>query len=162
MLMDVDCIVRGNISPVAKVDGDVGIVVLATNKRHGKKWRHWVAMECSSRVVAFGPTDGARRFAKAWADQIERSHVNHDEHSMAWAFLSCPDVDFAYIPRDYSGRELAKLPDAVIAHDSAHDKDRRHERGRLRQLMRAIERPFRTGRTSAGKVHAEVAILSKA
>jgi hypothetical protein len=49
----------------------------------------------------------------------------------------------------------------VIVHDSAHDRQRRHERGRFRQWRRAIERPFRTGRTSSGKVHAELSVLSK-
>jgi hypothetical protein len=162
VLMDVDCIVRGDIAPVAAISGDVGITVLARNMRKRREWRHWIATEASSRVVVFRPTEGARAFLRRWADQIERSHVNHDEHSMVWAFLASPDVSFSYIPQTYSGREASKLPDGVIVHDSAHDRQRRHERGLIKHLLRMIERPFRTGRTSAGKVHAELSVLSKA
>lgn len=97
---------RGYIEPVAQIRGDVGIVVIARNVRRRRRWAQWLAVECSSRVVVFRPTDGARSFARTWADTIETSIVNHDEHSMAWAYLSSPGVHFDYIPQEYSGREL--------------------------------------------------------
>jgi hypothetical protein len=93
VLMDVDCIVRGDISPAVKTVGDVGIVVTAQNAPKGRRARqHWVTFETSSRVVVFHPTHGARRFAQAWAQQVERGELEHDEHSMAWAFLRCQTV----------------------------------------------------------------------
>jgi hypothetical protein len=75
VLMDVDCIIHGDIAPVTRIAGDVGIVVIAQNvRRRGKKrWAHWLAVECSSRVIVFQPTEGARAFVKTWADTIERS-----------------------------------------------------------------------------------------
>ena len=33
ILMDVDCLVRGDIEPVTQIGGDVGIVVIARNVR---------------------------------------------------------------------------------------------------------------------------------
>jgi hypothetical protein len=163
VLMDVDCLVRGNIGSVTNVRGDVGIVVIARNQRKGKRWAHWLAVECSSRVVVFRPTDGARAFARAWADTIERSTVNHDEHSMAWAYLSSPGVHFDYIPQEYSARELGTIPDAVIVHDSAHDEQRRAERGPIRLALRALERRFlRTGRTRVSRLKGEMSVLLKA
>ena len=136
VLMDVDCIVRGDVAPVANIAGDVGITVLARNMKRRDKWQHWIAAECSSRVVVFRNTDGARAFARRWAEQIEQSNVNHDEHSMIWAFLSCPDVRFDYIDPAYSGREVSQLPDGVIVH-AERPQRAEAERARRRQAVAA-------------------------
>jgi hypothetical protein len=159
VLADVDCIVQGNIAPVADIRGDVGITVLGRNmkKGRGKALQHWVAAECSSRVVVFHPTDGARTFLLRWADVIDGNEFNHDEHSKVWAFLKSPDVRFEYIAPTYSGREVTVLPDAILGHDSARHKT--WPRGRLKRLLRALERPFRTGRTSKDKVQLQVGLL---
>jgi hypothetical protein len=163
VLMDVDCVVRGDIAPVTSIRGDVGIVVIARNVRRKRRWAHWLSVECSSRVVVFRPTDGARAFARTWAEQIERSEFAHDEHSMAWAYLSSPGVRFAYIDQRYSAREVGTVADAVIVHDSAHDEQRRAARGVVRQTLRALERRFfRTGRTRAGRLKGEMSVLVKA
>jgi hypothetical protein len=160
VLMDVDCVVRGDISPITHTNRDVGIVVIARNMANRTGLRHWLAMECSSRVVVFRPTDGARRFAQAWDAQIERSAFAHDEHSMAWAFLSSVGVGFTYIDQRFSGREVGQLPNAVIVHDSEHEKARKRQRGGLREVLRDIERRyFRTGRTKARKLQGEMSVL---
>lgn len=152
VLMDVDCIVRGDPSPAAAIDGDVGITVLARNMKRGNRFQHWIAAECSSRVVTFRNTEGARAFAQRWAAQIERSKVNHDEHSMIWAYLSCPHVRFDHLDPAYSGREVSQFPDGIIVHQSAHSEARRLGRGAFKRLLRDIERRFlRTGRTSRDK-----------
>jgi hypothetical protein len=94
---------------------------------------------------------------KTWADTIERSTVEHDEHSMAWAYLVSASVRFRYIDQRYSGREVGTIADAVIAHDSAHDEQRRAARGRLKLALRAFERRFlRTGRTRASRLKGEM------
>jgi hypothetical protein len=153
VLMDVDCIVRGDIAPVANLAGDVGITVLARNMRKRDTWQHWIAAECSSRVVVFRQTDGARTFARRWAERIERSDLSHDEHSMIWTFLACPDVRFVYIDPAYCGREVSQVPDGIIVHESAHSAQRKRERGAFRERLRELERRFfRTGRTSRGKI----------
>ena len=133
ILADVDCVVRGDIEPVTQIRGDVGVTVIARNTRKGRRWSHSLLVEASSRVVVFRPTAGARAFAQAWADEIERSAIRHDENAMAWAYLSSPGVRFDYIDQAYSGRETGTVPDAVIVHDSAHDEQRRAERGPIKQ-----------------------------
>ncbi len=85
--------------------------------------------------------------------------------SIQWpgAYLSSPGVHFDYIPQEYSGRELGTILDAVIAHDSAHDRQRRAERGRFRLALRAFEQRFlRTGRTRADRLKGEMSVLVKA
>jgi len=163
VLMDVDCIVRGDISPVVDVAGDVGITVICQNVpgrtdrrwRRGRdaEWRHWIATECSSRVVVFRPTEGARAFAKAWEWHIDHGHVNHDEHSMVWAFMrSAGRTSFSYLDRRYSGREVTDILDGVIVHDSAHTKQRTKVRGRIKSALRHLERRLlRSGRSRAAK-----------
>ena len=83
VLMDVDCVVRGDIAPVTRIDADVGVVVIARNVRKGKRLAHWIATECSSRVVVFRPTKGARAFAMNWSEQIARSDISPPA-STAW------------------------------------------------------------------------------
>lgn len=163
VLMDVDCIVQGDIAPVADIESDVGIVVIARNMMKGQKWRHWIAAECSSRVVVFRATDGARAFVRKWAEEIDRSEFNHDEHSMVWAMLkSLSTTSFSYIDQRYSAREIGTLPDAVIAHDSAHDEQRRASRGRIKTALRAFERRFvRTGLTRASRLKGEMSVVLK-
>lgn len=149
ILMDIDCIIQGDISPITKIESDVGIVILARNKRKGE---HWVLVEASSRVVVFKPTDGAKHFAKQWANVILNSQFNHDEHSMVKAFLkTVPNIRFEYIGRDYSGREAAHNPNGKIIHNSAHRIV--HKRRWLKNLLRTLEKPFRTGRTNKEKQH---------
>jgi len=163
VLMDVDCRLRGDIEPVTQIDGDVGIVVIARNVRRRRRWAHWLSVECNSRVVVFRPTEGARAFAQTWADTIERSTVNHDEHSMAWAYLSSPGIHFDYIDQRFSAREIGRIPDAVIEHDSAHDEERRASRGRFKTLLREFERRFlRSGRTRQSRLKGEMSVLVKA
>jgi hypothetical protein len=120
--------------------------------RHAE-WRHWIAAQCSSRVVVFRPTPGASAFAKAWEWRTEQSHVNHDEHSMVWAFLAATGtVTFSYIDRRYSGREVGDLPDGIIVHESAYTKRRTKARGRIGTALRHLERRwFRGGRGLATK-----------
>jgi hypothetical protein len=162
VLMDLDCVVHGDISPVVDVPGDVAITVIAHNIpgrvdrrwRVGpdRRWRHQIAVECSSRVVVFKPTSGARAFALNWRAQVVNSIVNHDEHSMVWAYLHSTGVQFSYIDARYSGREIGQLPDAVIEHNSEHNKLKAQKRGGIQEMLRAFERRYlRTGRTRARK-----------
>jgi hypothetical protein len=162
ILMDCDCIVRGDISPVANIAGDVGIVVLARNVRKGRrKLQHWLAVETSSRVFVARPTEGARAFLRRWSDQIASSAFDHDEHSQAWAFLASPDVAFSYIPAEFSGREIGQLPGAIIEHSSAHSRQKAQERSPVMEALRSIERRWlRTGRTAKEK--ATLPVMMKA
>jgi hypothetical protein len=161
VLMDVDCVVRGDIAPVVNTETDIGIIVIGRNMKKGSKFRHWIAAECSSRIVVFRPTEGAREFVRRWAEQIDRSEFNHDEHSMVWALLaSLPTTRFSYIDQRYSARELGQISDAVIEHDSAHDEQRRAQRGPFKLALRQIERRlFRTGRTRKLRLKGEMSVL---
>jgi hypothetical protein len=164
VLCDVDCVIRGNISRVTQFAGDIGICAQARNVTKGRRFKHWLAFETSSRVVVFRPTEGASAFASKWAETVERSAFNHDEHSQAWALLSSlPTTRFEYIDQKYSGREVGQIEGAIIEHDSAHDEARRASRGRLKTWLRNVERRFlRTGKTRSARLNGEMSVLLKA
>jgi hypothetical protein len=153
ILMDVDMEILENIHPVTEFHGDVGIAMFARSMHKGRKIKHWLAVECSSRVVVFKPTTKAKRFVERWAQRIANSDFNHDEYNMMWAFLDSPDIRFSYIDERYSGREVNTLPGAIIVHHSAHDKQRRKERSAIKNFFRGVEKSlFRTGNTRKAKV----------
>lgn len=162
VLMDLDCTIHGDVSPVIDVPGDVGITVTARNLRgrpdrhwrvgEDKRWKHQIAVERSSRVAVFKPTSGACAFALKWRDQVVNSIVNHDEHSMVWAFLHSAGVQFSYIDAKYSGREAGQLPDAIIEHQSEHNRLKALGRSGFGEMLKSLERRYlRTGRTKASK-----------
>lgn len=153
ILMDVDCIVRGDIAPVTRLAGDVGLTLKARQLRKGgKAWQKRVTVITSSRVVVFRPTAGARRFAEEWREQCKTAHYSGDETALTWSYLKCPDVTYSYVDERYKAWEVGgkSMPaDAVIVHQSAHDKAARWDSAwdAVKGALKAIERPFRTGRT---------------
>lgn len=152
VLMDVDCIVSGDIAPAVRVAGDVGIVMLASNIKHRNgNWCQQVSIDCSSRIVVFRPTAKARAFAVEWARLIDKGPIRNDEHSMTWAYINCSNVDFCYLDNLYAARGVSEVPDAVIWHDSAHRKQRLQTIGPLKRFWRAIQQSLKTGRTKARK-----------
>jgi hypothetical protein len=150
ILMDVDCIVKGDLSPAASIATDIG---LALKPRQGRKSR--VVFTASSRVIIFRPSAGARSFAETWADLCQASPSSNDEPSLAWAYIERPDVTYTRLDQRYIGREISTanaVDGIVIWHDSAHDPVRRRSSwgAAVRHLLKRVEmRYFRTGATRA-------------
>lgn len=153
ILMDVDCIVLGDIAPVTCLAGDVGLTLKARQLRKGgKAWQKRVSVITSSRVVVFRPTAGARLFAEEWREQCKTAHYSGDETALTWSYLKRPDVTYSYVDERYKAWEVGgrSMPaDAVIVHQSAHNKTARWDSAlaTMKGVFKAIERPFRTGRT---------------
>lgn len=151
-LMDVDCIVRGDVSPALDIDGDVGVSIKARQTRKGKAWQKRIVVVASSRVVVFRPTAGARAFAEEWRELCKTAHYSGDETALTWAYLRRPDVAYSYVPERYKAWEVGgkSMPDdAVIVHRSAHAESARWDTAwdTIKGALKALERPFRTGRT---------------
>jgi hypothetical protein len=150
ILMDVDCLVKGDLSPVASIATDIGI---ALKPREGRKSR--VVFTASSRVVVFRPTASARSFAETWAELCEASGRSNDEPSLAWAYVRRPDLTYTQLDQRYIGREVntANAVDGIVIwHDSAHDpvRGRSSWGAAVRHLLKRLEmRYFRSGATRA-------------
>jgi hypothetical protein len=149
VLMDVDCIIRGDISPVKNIAADVGITIKARQVRgRDRMSQKRVIVTASSRVVVFRPSEGARAFASEWQRLCGRATTGGDEAHMIWAYLLRPEISYAQVREGYAGREISRdTGSAVIAHDSVHDKAHTWS---IKPALKAFERRFlRTGRTKA-------------
>ena len=149
-LMDVDCLVRGNLSPLVDIPGDVGVALFGGMPPKDTDWRVWLGL--STRVMVLRPTEPARAFAEKWAALVNE-HGGHEERCAAMAFLSSTaDVRFHHIDIAYSGRDTYQLPDGVVVHESASSTQKATERHPVMQALRNLERRFfRSGRSSRQK-----------
>jgi hypothetical protein len=144
VLMDVDCVVRGDIAPATNLAADVALTIKPRLSRNLLWWQRRLVVTLGSRVMVFRPTEGARSFAQEWDRLCAQTRRGRSaEIPLAWAFLLRPDLSYAQLDKRYAGREVdlsGDVPsDAVICHDRAHGK---------RTLLQAVEqRLFRKGRT---------------
>jgi len=146
VLMDVDCIVGGDLAPLTQFEGDIAVAVKA---RPSPLWRG-VVITLGSRVVAFRPTAKARSFVSEWHQLCGQSKTGSAEDAMAWAYVRRPDVSYILLDPRYEGREVDagyNASDIVIWHESAHEKGSGRS---LKMTLKHIERRwFRSGRTKA-------------
>jgi hypothetical protein len=147
VLMDVDCVVGGDLTPLMQMSADVGLSI----KAHQNAWQRGIIIKLGSRVMVFRPTEAARAFTKEWKRLCEQAKAGSSaEVCLAWAFVQRPDVSFMHIDPRFAGREIGtgyELDNVVVWHESAH------ERGRPRSIKTALKdierRWFRAGRTKA-------------
>jgi hypothetical protein len=150
ILMDTDCIVRGDLAPMVDFDGDVSLTLKARHVRllHGLHKR--LTLKTSSRVVVFRPTAGARLFAQEWERLLQSSPYEGDEVCMVMAFLRRAEISYCHLDPRFAGDEVGNtVSDAVISHYGAHG---RTKSSRLGNALKEIERRcFRRGRSQAAK-----------
>jgi hypothetical protein len=137
VLMDVDCVVRGDIEPLTRIATDVSFLIQSRRARLFWPPHKRIVIKAGSRIVIFRPTASARAFAAEWSRRCETTHYNGDEVALAAAFLARPEISYTALERD-----------ALIGHDSAHD---RRQALTIKGLLKAAEQRFRTGRTKAAK-----------
>jgi hypothetical protein len=147
ILMDVDSVVSGDLTPATQIQGDLAVSV----KARQSPWQRGVILTLGSRVVVFRPTPGARAFVEEWMRHCEQAKVGSSaEVGMAWAYVLRPDISYTHLDPRYAGREIGTsrdLDNVVVWHDSEHEKGRRPS---LKGVLKDIERRwFRAGRTKA-------------
>ena len=148
ILMDVDCIVDGDIRPVLNFQRDVGFT-LTPRRRRGYKQ---TILTASSRVAVFKPTPASRRFAESWRELCVPG--TNDEVNLVACFVRNGDVSYAQLDQRYAAWEVGEKNaprGTVIWHQSAHAKATART---LRSIIRLAERPFRRGRSRAIKAAA--------
>lgn len=152
VLMDVDCLVTGDISPVTQIGlADVGISVKVRCPRMSRANR--LTFTVGSRVAVFAPTDAARAFAEEWKHQCELTNSKEDEAAMAWAYALRPEISYRQLDQRFAGHEIgvpSRVMGIVVWHDAAHGKLKLTS---AKGLLKAIERRFfRTGGTKEAMV----------
>jgi Nucleotide-diphospho-sugar transferase len=144
ILLDVDCLIRGNISELSGAKGDVMLRLKRKATKQG------VALMPCSRVIVVRPTPGGVSFVSAWqkaCEQLgpkgtdENALIDVVEHN-AGAF------SIAALPQRFVGQELRDArTDDVIVHQSAHDPTRP-----MWALRKEIQKRFRMLRNASFKV----------
>jgi hypothetical protein len=137
ILMDVDCVVRGNLRVVADIaNADVSFYIKARRQKLSQ-----VAIAASSRVMVVRPTSGAHDFIQAWADACEalRSQRADDETALTSAFVHNARAVVRQLPIEHSGREISGhiSSSALIAHTSENG---RRNTSVVSKILKAIER----------------------
>ena len=122
VLMDVDCRIRGDISPMLNVSGDIAVPMGRKPMKNG------TALKPGTRVVLLRPTAQADALLELWEEKCDLNihPVENDEIRLQMAIEdSNGRFAIATLNRHYTGMELRKATQAdIIVHDSARDEAR--------------------------------------
>ena len=122
VLMDVDCQIRGDISPMLNVAGDIAVPMGRKPMKNG------TALKPGTRVVLLRPTAQADAMLELWEEKCKLTikPVENDEIRLQMAIEdSGGRFAIATLNRHYTGVELRKATQAdMIVHDSARDEAR--------------------------------------
>jgi hypothetical protein len=122
ILMDVDCQVLGDISPILD---SVGAIAVPMGR---KPMKNGTALKPGTRVVMIRPTTQADAFLDLWDEmcRLEIKPVGNDEIRLQMAIeASAGQFAIATLPSRFTGMEIRKSqPEDVIVHDSARDESR--------------------------------------
>ena len=138
IFMDVDCSVRGNLSAMLAVEGDIAIPMGRKAMKNG------TALKPGTRVMLIRPSAMSDRFIDAWEQKclLNITPVENDEIRLQMALEdSAGQFSIAVLPRPFTGMELRKAEAVdVIVHDSARDEARflGHFRKELKQSFRSL------------------------
>lgn len=116
--LDVDCIVLGDLSPLADIRGDVAFRMHSKFRRHHKGTR----FRAQSGTMVFRPTPEARQFVENWRIASEKApYAEIDQSSQVVAMAASINTSFVPLPLVYcvNPPERGTVPGAVIQHDSA-------------------------------------------
>jgi hypothetical protein len=116
--LDVDCIVLGDLSPLADIRGDVAFRMHSKFRRHHKGAR----FRAQSGTMVFRPTLEARQFVELWKQASERAPYGEiDQSSQVVAMAQSIGTTFVPLPLPYcvNPDERGKVPGTIIQHDSA-------------------------------------------
>lgn len=124
ILLDVDCLVRGELRPMIDFAGDISAYPTLRFTRHPWPLRRRTILHISSRTMVFKPTDRTRAFLDTWREEcMDRDGLYRRsgcELALRMALMRATGLAFCPMDVRYSGREVGKAPaDAVIVHSSA-------------------------------------------
>jgi len=120
--MDVDCRVRGDISPILNTVGDIAVPMGRKPMKNG------TALKPGTRVLLVKPTAQSDAFLDLWDEMchLDIKPVENDEIRLQMAMEeSAGQFAVATLPHIFTGKEIRKAtPSDIIVHDSARDEAR--------------------------------------
>ena len=136
VLLDVDCRVLGDLSPLAEIGGDVGFYIRTKYRRSGG-----MRFGARSGTVVVRPTAGARAYVQAWITAAaELPWGDVDQTAQMFAMGRASGASFTMPPVEYCATAGDCVPEAVILHESASRGVRKIGRWqrRLHRLWRRV------------------------
>ncbi len=122
VFLDVDCSVRGPISAMIDIPGDVSAFVKLRQIRRFFYSREQTLMHVGSRSMVFKPNDRARKFLVDWDTEIKTAKYTQGgcERALRIALFRANYLAFSPMDERYFGKEVTVASDDdVIVHDSA-------------------------------------------
>jgi hypothetical protein len=116
--LDVDCVVHGDLSPLADIRGDVAFRMHSKFRSHHKGTR----FRAQSGTMVFRPTPEARKFVEYWRQASERAPYGEiDQSSQVVAMAQSIGTTFVPLPLIYcvNPDEKGKMSGVVVQHDFA-------------------------------------------
>jgi hypothetical protein len=116
--LDVDCIVHGDLSPLADIRGDVAFRMYSKFRKHHKG----SSFRAQSGTMVFRPTPEARQFVELWKQASDRAPYGEiDQASQLVAMAQSIGTTFVPLPLIYcvNPDEKGKVLGTVVQHDSA-------------------------------------------
>jgi hypothetical protein len=141
VFLDVDCQVLGDLSPLAKIGGDVAFYLRTKCRSGGARFGF------RSGTVVVRPTPGARAYVHAWLDAAaEAPWGDVDQAAQMFAMGRAPGTSFTMLGVEYCATAGDCVPEPVILHDSASRGVRKIKpwQRRLRRLWRVLFAVFHT------------------
>ena len=138
--LDVDCTVRGDLSPLAILRGDI-CLPFAIKSRRGRA----VNLRAHSGTMVIKPNELAKGFIKTWAEHSSQMPFgDDDEAALALTIAQCPDVAITNLDRKWfgTGGEQSRH---IIVHDYASRETRK-----VHKIMRFIHRHLGTPALARG------------
>ena len=133
--LDVDCMVHGDLAPLAEQSGDVGLYY-SIKRRRGRA----LIMRLQSGTLVFKPTKAARRLVEAWRAHSEQATVGEDdEATLTRAIVETPGIPLCQIDRRWVTSPARPHPEAVIVQSFAS-----RETPKVHKLMRFLHRHLGT------------------
>jgi len=123
LFLDVDFVVRGDLSPLVGVPGDIGLKLVARRRRNGS-----TRLLASSQIVVVKPTRGAREFVSAWVrlSQERPQWGDTAETYLPLAFGEVANCSVGILDQTYAK--------SVLDHLWANRRAGRKARGRVREI----------------------------
>jgi hypothetical protein len=122
VLMDVDTQIHGRLDGLFPIRADVAHWMKARPRPWFSSQRGRMRFHVADRVIAFSPTEHARRFCAMWAEDCKRDDIppkGGSEWARSHTVARARGVTFEALPERYAGLELGKAgPDAVVVHVS--------------------------------------------
>ena len=133
IFIDVDCEVRGDLSPLSQLSGDVAFYVQTRRRSNGG-----IRFRVRSGTLVIKPTSAARRFVETWVVvSATAQYGDVDQTTLMLAIGLVPGASFTPLDAKWCATAGDHVPSALILHDQA-SRDTPKVTGSQRMLRRVF------------------------